>query len=125
MRREELGVHAHVRALWPVTERLHISALGGPTLFRVSQDVVSTFAFAEAYPYDTAVFRSSESVNATATKLGFNVGGDVALFLTPHVGVGVSATFSRATVDLAVSEGRTARVRAGGLNTGAGLRLRF
>ena len=125
MRREELGVHAHVRALWPVTERVQISALGGPSLFRVSQDVVSTFSFTESYPYDTAVFRSSESVNAAATTLGFNVGGDVTVFLTPHVGVGVSATFSRATLDLDVSEGRTARVRAGGLNTGGGLRLRF
>ena len=125
MRREELGVHAHVRALWPVTDRLQISALGGPSLFRVSQDVVSTFEYAESYPYDTAVFRSSESVNATATTLGFNVGGDVTVFLTSNLGVGVSATFSRATVDLDVTEGRTARVRAGGLNTGAGLRLRF
>lgn len=125
MRRQELSLHAHVRAVWPATERVQVAVIGGPSLFRVSQDVVSTFAFAESYPYDTAVFRSSESVTATATRIGFNIGGDVAVFLTRNVGVGVGATFSRATLDLAVSEGRTARVRAGGVNTGAGLRFRF
>jgi hypothetical protein len=53
-----------------------------------------------------------------------NVGGDVAYFSTPHVGVGGTAQSTGATFEMTVPSG-TADVKAGGLQVGGGLRLRF
>ena len=58
------------------------------------------------------------------SKIGFNVGGDVAYFFSRQVGIGVTAQYAGATVEMTVPSG-TADVMAGGGQIGGGLRLRF
>jgi hypothetical protein len=91
----------------------------------VSQDLVTDFAYADAYPYDEATFRSAGTANGSQSAMGINLGGDVAVFVTRRAGIGFSVQFARANVELPSANGGTARVQAGGVSTGAGLRLRF
>jgi hypothetical protein len=125
LEREELALHGEIRATWPVGNRLRLSALGGPSLFRVRQGIVYDVTYTDAYPYDAARFAGSESVTATKNRLGFNVGGEAAYFFSGAVGVGARVTLSRATLKLPVADGHETEVEAGGVRAGVGLRLRF
>ncbi len=125
MTREELALHAELRAAWPVHPRVQLAVVGGPSLFRVSQRIVSNFTYAQEYPYDSAQFATSETLTATKTRIGFNVGGDAAVFFTRQIGIGAKVMLSRATLQLPIDEDREAEIEAGGLITGIGLRLRF
>ena len=123
--RRELGVHLHASAVFPVSPAVTITLSGGPSYFGVSQDVVTGFAYAEAFPYDEARFERADTAKNSGSAIGVNAGGDLAIFLTSRAGIGISAQFARATVDMPSANGGTTRVRVGGLSTGAGLRLRF
>ena len=123
--REELALHGELRAVWPVHPRVQLAVVGGPSLFRVSQRILSDFTYTQSYPYDEAQFSTSETVKATKTRIGFNIGGDAAFFFTRQIGVGAKVSMSRATVDLPIDDDREVEVKAGGLMTGVGLRLRF
>ena len=125
LRRDEWAVHGQVRMVFSLGSRAEVSALGGPSLFRIQQGVITTFRYRDSYPYDTAIFDVAESTTSRKVAVGFNAGGDAAFFFTRRVGVGFTAMFSRAEADLPVAEERTLRVRAGGVTTGTGLRVRF
>lgn len=123
--RDELAVHAQLRAVAPVTSRVEVAVSAGPSWFRVRQDVVSDFTYTDQYPYDTATFGSADVVGRTASRAGYNVGADVAVFVTKQVGVGAGAMFSRATVTLPVNANTSVSSRAGGVHVTAGVRFRF
>jgi len=123
--REELALHGQVRAVLPVNKRFRVIAFGGPSLFRVTQDVVTDFTVTESYPYDQATFQTAHVTNVKKTRIGFNVGGDAAFFFTKQVGVGFTVMFTRADLSIPAANGSTVDVTAGGVQTGAGLRLRF
>jgi hypothetical protein len=125
LKREELALHGELRAVWPLHPRVQLAIVGGPSLFRVSQRIVSDFTYTQSYPYDEALFATSETLNATKTRIGFNIGGDAAFFFTRQIGIGAKVSMSRATVDLPIDDDREVKVKAGGLMTGVGLRLRF
>lgn len=103
--REELAVHVQAHGVFPVSRRLHVTLFGGPSYFRIAQGVVTGFAYSDTYPYDEASFQRAETVNATRWTVGFNAAGDIAMFFTPRVGVGFSAQYTGATVDLPSATG--------------------
>jgi hypothetical protein len=123
--RKELAVHVQARGVFPVTPRLDVMLFGGPSFFRVTQGVVTDFSYLENYPYDSASFDAAVTTTAKKSKVGFNAGGDVAFFFSRQVGVGFTAQFDRTSVDLPSASGGTIDVRAGGMQAGGGLRLRF
>ena len=125
LEREELVLHGEFRVAWPLSTRLQVSALGGPSLFRVTQGIVSDVRYTESYPYDEARFSGADTVTATQNRLGFNVGGDAAFYFTRQFGVGARITFSRAVLKLPTTDDRETEVEAGGVRTGVGLRVRF
>jgi hypothetical protein len=91
----------------------------------VRQEVVTEITYAEEYPYDEAFLRSNKTIGETGSALGLNGGVDIALFFGRRAGIGVSVQYSSATVDVPSADGGVTAVRAGGIQTGAGLRLRF
>ena len=125
LRREEWAIHGQVRGVFALGSRAEISAIGGPSLFRIQQGIVTDFTYVDDYPYDSATFDTAESSTVRTVAVGFNAGGDVAVYFTRRVGIGFTAMYSRAETDLSVTDVRTVRVRAGGVTTGAGLRVRF
>lgn len=123
--RQEIAVHVQASWMVPVNEQLEVAVFGGPTFFRVKQDLVNDVLFSQVYPFDTATFTGATTGTPSKSTVGFNVGADVAYYFSERIGVGFLARFSRATADLPSIEGATVGVDAGGLHTGGGLRIRF
>jgi hypothetical protein len=122
--RSETAVHIQARWLVPVSDKMLLTIFGGPSFFKVEQDIVNDFEYSESYPFDTATFTRAVAASQSESAVGVNVGGDVAYFFTPNVGVGGTAQYSGATVEMTLPSG-TGDVKAGGLQVGGGLRLRF
>lgn len=125
LKRSELAVHIQAAAVLPISRRIGVTVFGGPSFFRVQQGLVSDFDYAESYPYDSATFSRGITSTSSGSKIGFNLGGDVAYFFTPQVGLGFGAQFAQATVRLPSARGASVDLGAGGLQAGGGLRLRF
>jgi len=125
LHRQETGIHMQLLATLPVGRRFEVSGFGGPSVFLVDQDVVTAFQYSDEYPYDTATFRDATTTGAKQTKVGFNVGGDIAFFFNRQFGVGFMAQESRATASLPAGDGRTIDATIGGLHAGGGVRVRF
>jgi hypothetical protein len=123
--RSELA--GHIQAAYVMTtKRYDVVISGGPTIFRVSQDLVSNAVYAETYPYDTVAFTSATTVDAKRTKVGFNVGVDVGYRLSRKLGVGGLVRFSRATLSFPLAgSAANVEVDAGGLQVGGGVRFYF
>jgi hypothetical protein len=118
---------ANIQAAYVITgKRYDVAISGGPTIFRVSQDLVSNVAYAETYPYDTVTFTSATTVKAEGTKTGFNVGVDVGYKLSPNLGVGGLVRYSRATLSFPLTgSAANVAVDAGGLQVAGGVRFYF
>jgi hypothetical protein len=123
--REELAVHVQARGMIPTRGPLQVMVFGGPSFFRVEQGVLMQVVYAEAYPFDAASVGQALTTEASESKIGFNVGGDVAWFFARQVGVGFTAQFAGATVEMPSPDGGTTDVKAGGFQAGGGLRVRF
>ncbi len=122
--RSELAVHIQARWLAPVNDKFLVTIFGGPSFFQVEQTIVNDIDYTESYPFDTATFTGAITDTQSESKMGFNVGGDFAYYFSNQVGVGGLVQYSGATVEMTVPSG-TMDVKAGGLQVGGGLRLRF
>jgi len=122
--RSELAVHIQAKWIAPVSDKLLVTVFGGPSFFQVDQSIVDKVDYTESYPFDTATFSRAIVNEQSESKIGFNVGGDVAYFFSNQVGLGGTVQYAGATVEMALPAG-TADVKAGGLQIGGGLRLRF
>jgi hypothetical protein len=118
---------ANVQAAYVITSRRYdIAISGGPTIFRVSQDLVSNIVYTETYPYDTVTFTSATTVSVDRTKVGFNVGADFGYKLSPNFGLGGVVRFSRASLSFPLTGSATdVNADAGGLQAGGGVRFYF
>lgn len=123
-RREELALHVQARGLFDVARRFQVAVFGGPSYVHVRQGVITAVSHAESYPYDEASFASATTTRSSDGSIGFHLGGDMAFFFARHLGVGAMVQYSRATVELPET-GEKRQVDAGGLQAGAGVRLRF
>jgi len=117
----------HLKAVWmpAVGDGWSLSLSGGPSFFRVGQDLVDAIKISETYPYDTAAFAGVVATRHDVSGLGFNAGADITRLFTSHMGVGVDVAFSRATLHLVSASNTTIDIEAGGLRVGGGLRFRF
>jgi hypothetical protein len=125
VRREETIIHLQAQYWVPVSRKLHVILMGGPSIVRVTQALAFDVNYTETYPYDAATFGGVDAKAAKASTAGFHAGVDLRWMLTRAVGAGVLVRFARASVDLDASESRTVPVNAGGLQVGAGLRVVF
>ena len=128
--REEIAVD--VQAIWilPIARHFDLSLFGGPTFFIVEQDLVTSVSNTETFPFDTTTFDAANAQRQSQSGIGFNVGVDFTYFLQAagpgaRVGLGTLVRFSRASIDFASEDGDTIAVDAGGIQVGAGLRVRF
>ena len=125
LKREELAVHVQARGVFPIGVRLQVMLFGGPSFFQVKQGVVSGYTYDQSYPYDSASFKAATTNAATASKMGFHAGGDVAFFFTRQIGLGITMQFAGASVELPAAGGAAQKVDVGGGKVGGGLRVRF
>jgi hypothetical protein len=125
LKRQDLAMHLSAMWLVPVSEAVQVSVFGGPTYFRVTQDMVRNVEITEAYPFDQAVYTGVAASTEHASRMGYNAGADVAVFFTRTLGVGGLVRFSQGTVDMPLPDGSSTSTKVGGLQTGAGIRVRF
>lgn len=125
LRREELTIHVQAHHVLPVSRALQVTLFGGPSFFRMMQGVIVDFEYGDAYPFEAVSFQRAKTADVTAWAAGFNAGGDFTVFLTDRLGIGFSAQYTGGTADLPSANGGSTAVKAGGVSTGVGLRLRF
>jgi hypothetical protein len=123
--RRETALHGRVSWTGVMGGGWELWVSGGPSFFKVEQDLVENITVTETYPYDTATFASAVSQRHSSSGLGFNVGADVTKLFTPHMGVGASVVFSRATLKFDTFSDPTRSFDVGGARVGGGLRFRF
>lgn len=99
----------------------------GATRFSVKTDVVDRLQYSHSYPYDSVTVTGTPKKRFSQSPTGFNVGGrlDYGLGRAKRVGVGLQLRYSRASVEIAPTEGNSFKFDAGGLQVGLGARLFF
>lgn len=125
LNRRELGAHAQLQYVMPLTSRVHLVLAGGPSYFNVEQQLVDTVQFDQVYPYDEATFRGATHRRAKGSGVGFNAGADAVWTFNRSVGLGGTVRFVRGSVDVKAADNRKVNVDAGGVQGGLGLRFFF
>ena len=116
LKRREIGFHPQVVWVHPLTDRFDASVALGPSFIRLSQDVVNSFNVQPQTQNGTVGLGSEKG-----TAKGVNIGADVIYNVNARYGAGAFLRYAHAKVDLpSVPE-----AKAGGLQIGAGVRLRL
>jgi len=130
LERRERTIDFSLQWTAPVNERITIRMFAGPTLHFVDQDMVSNVAFAPTFDpaglINGVAITGHEQQAVKASTVGFHVGGDVAVFFSRHIGVGVGVRSNHADVDMTdplSNEPATLSLTRFTLSTG--LRVRF
>jgi hypothetical protein len=124
LRRDDLAIHLDGMLLLPISEPFQVSVFGGATWFQVKQDVIQEITLEENFPFDEVSLGEVTLEEQKGSGWGYNVGVDASYFFTQYVGVQGMARFSKGTVTLGPEDNESS-VKAGGLQVGAGLRVRF
>ena len=121
---KELGVHLQAVWVMPISEKIIVSAGGGPSFFSVDQGLLGSVAVGqETAPFSTVSIAVSGST-VSESVVGGNVGVDVNYMFTERLGGGVFVRWTGGSVDLPTAGG-TQTIDVGGVQSGAGIRLAF
>jgi opacity protein-like surface antigen len=120
----EGAVHLDL-ALLGSAGRLQWTAFAGPSLIRVSADLVQRVEYTQVYPFDTVTVTGTTFASTRNHAFGFNVGAGLDWPVARHVAIGAQVRFSRATVSLEPTADDRVEIDAGGVALTGGLRLDF
>ena len=121
---KEQRVHVDLMYALPI-RAVDVRVMAGPTFFSLKRDFVSGVVINETYPFDTATFASATRKQLSDSATGFNAGVDISRAMTSQLSLGGIIRYSRADVKFDDSEVGNHTVKAGGLETVAGVRFRF
>lgn len=125
VKRTESAVHIFGLWMLPVSRKMDVAFFLGPTIFNVSQDLVTSAEIPQPEtPPFTATVRSLTKTEVTKTGVGVNVGADWSYMVTPQIGGGIFLRYSAASASLSAG-GLSAQTDLGGFQIGGGLRARF
>jgi hypothetical protein len=135
LQRVEGGVNLQAMIVAAQTDRFRFRVFGGPTYFRVQQDAVTDIRYNQQFlllaRFNEIQITEFDSERIEGNGWGFHAGADASVFFNRIIGVGGFAKFSRGSVDLentlatAIGDDDVVSVKAGGLQVGGGLRLKF
>ena len=126
--RRENATHLSFGWIVPINPKLDVLVSGGPSFFRLRQDVVSDVVITERGGGFTEVLATPTTVTQRRSEVGYNVGADVTYILWQNdrmrLGGGAFVRYTGATTDvrLLVSDVET---KVGGIQFGFGGRIRF
>jgi hypothetical protein len=123
--RDEVALHVDGAWLAPTWHRMETVVFGGPSYFRVAQGLVTDVTTSSSYPFDAATFVGATVSRTSKSHIGYNGGVDVTVPVARHAGIGALVRYSHASVSLPAGLGTEVTVRAGGVEVGGGVRLRF
>jgi hypothetical protein len=127
--RDENATHLMIGWMLPVNDNLDVFVYGGPSFYRLSQEVVSDLAIAEqGPPYTSIVVQPTIDVRKKSAT-GYNIGADATYIVytteSVRLGIGGFMRFTGATADLRISDNSTVETDLGGFQIGIGARVRF
>jgi len=123
---ERAETAAHVDLYYLATSgKLRLLVMGGPTWFRIEQQLATSVSVQETYPYDTATFRDVTTERVKASAVGANIAADVSWMFSRAAGAGALARYAKGSVRLNAGDGHDVSTDAGGLQIGVGLRVKF
>jgi opacity protein-like surface antigen len=123
--RSESAVSLHARYDVPMRSRVGVALFAGPTWISVNQQIVDAVNYDDAYPYDTAAYRSASLRSTDSRAVGLSLGADVSYFVSRQIGLGFGAKYSRASAEFNSLGGTPITFDLGGLSFTGGLRVRF
>jgi hypothetical protein len=128
LKRTESAFHLQFGYMIPFSDVLSVHVLGGPSFFRLKQDVLADLTFSEtAFPF-TNVTATPVVAERSDSVIGVNVGVDVAYQLWDSgdykVGGGMFLRYAGASARIDVIQNNV-DTDVGGLQFGLGLRIRF
>lgn len=119
----ETAIHldaVYTRALNP---QMSLDLFAGPSFFVTSTEVLADLVVEDVYPYDSVTLQRTEVRKLDDNPVGFNAGASVTYRLTPRIGVGFTARFSRAAVQVTPPGGSAIDFNAGGFRAAGGIRI--
>lgn len=128
LERMERAVHIVLGWTIPVGDKLDVMVFGGPTFFRLNQDVISDIDAAEKGAPFTEVVIESTVTERSRSVTGYNLGADASYMLwendSVRLGVGGFFRFTGATTTVAMIA-NDVETKVGGTQFGFGGRIRF
>jgi hypothetical protein len=120
----ETAVHFIASWMIPVTDKIDVALFGGPSIFSLTQDVITDVAFTEVgSPFTSVDIGGPTVTEASATGVGVNIGADVTYLVARRVGVGGFLRYTGGNVSF--DEAGGFEMTAGGVQIGFGVRYRF
>lgn len=123
--RRETAIHAHMYYEMKHRGPWRVRFFGGPSYFRLEQELVTGVETQESFPFDTAEFRRAITERAKGSGIGVNAGLDVTRMLSRRAGLGALVRYTGASMDLDAPGSRSVSTTGGGLTAGVGLRVAF
>ena len=128
LERKEKAVHLVIGWVLPFSEKLDVMVYGGPSFFRLEQDIVSEVAIGEGASPFTTVVLNTDIETRKKSLTGFNVGVDATYIFWSNddlrLGAGGFFRFTQAKGDIQMLN-EEQETEVGGLQFGFGARLRF
>lgn len=126
----------HLQFMWmiPLTSKIEVAVMAGPSFFTVRQAVATVNApgdIQDPPPFTNVTISTVSVTEMKDSPVGFNVGVDGTYLIRTIQGVGIGAgafvRYTGASLDLDVPAGgtRDTDLKTGGLQGAIGLRLRF
>jgi hypothetical protein len=127
----------HLQFMWmiPLTSKIDVTVMAGPSFFTVRQTLATVNApqdISDVPPYETVTITNVSLTDVKDSPVGVNVAIDGNYLITTMKGVGIGVggflRFSGASLDLPTTPGMTrdnTDLRAGGPQGALGLRLRY
>ena len=121
---KELGIHLQAVWVMPLSEQLTVSVGGGPSFFSVDQGLLAGVTVGQETAPFNAVSIGASSTTASESAVGGNAGVDVTYMFTERLGGGAFVRWTGGSLDLPTSGGIQS-IDVGGVQSGAGLRVKF
>ncbi len=122
---QQVGVHLPLVYMLPVSERVHVAVSAGPSWFRLRHDALAGVTIGnETPPYTMVELTDFATTVEEGNGFGYNAALDVTYLLTRYFGVGLFLRYTGGSVEMPFPGGDQS-VEVGGVQAGAGLRLRF
>lgn len=130
LNRKEAATHLMIGWVVPIGAKFDVLAYGGPSFYRLTQDVVSNAVPVENSNNFATVAATETRTERKKSQTGFNVGVDATYIVwqndSVRLGAGGFVRFTQADFDVEMLDGGTPQpTKAGGVQFGFGGRLRF
>jgi hypothetical protein len=128
--RKEMATHLVIGWVIPFNSKLDVMVFGGPSFFRLTQDVISDVKPNESQATSSTIAATTTKTERAKSITGFNAGVDATYIVwsndSVRLGAGGFVRFTQASTDVQMLDAGSAQpTDVGGVQFGFGGRIRF